>query len=446
MDTYTITYVLGGGTNGAGNPGTYTVESANITLAAPTKTGYTFAGWYENTEFSGAAVTEISAGTTGDKTYYAKWTANGGSSGSGSPGSSGGTTTPAGQAEPVIVGGIEHDIGTKTTTDTTTTVTVDSDKLQKQLESAGDSVVVPITSKTDAAAAQLVVKNIEDMAKKDMTLSVDVGGVQYNLPTAAVDTAALLKTLGAADSTKVPVRVTITNLQQSAVTVKNGELMRNPVAFTVTAAYGGKTVEVERFSRYVQRVIEIPAGTDASKIATALRAEYGEHVPTDVYQKDGRWYAKINSLTNSAYALIYHEKRFADAAGKWYEKTVNEMASRCVIFGRANGGFDGGASITRAEFAAILVRALGLPESGTSGFSEWPPLRGAMARPAPQANTALSAATRTAASDPTQTSPVRRPWQWPRAPRGRRRSAASQPPTSPNSPMPARRARGRGTM
>ena len=40
-------------------------------LAEPTKTGYTFAGWYESADFSGNAVT---AAPTAGTTYYAKWT------------------------------------------------------------------------------------------------------------------------------------------------------------------------------------------------------------------------------------------------------------------------------------------------------------------------------------------------------------------------------------
>ena len=78
MDIYTITYVLSGGTNGAGNPDFYTVASSDITLSAPTRTEYTFAGWYESAGFTGTAVTKISTGTAGDKTYYAQWTAIGG--------------------------------------------------------------------------------------------------------------------------------------------------------------------------------------------------------------------------------------------------------------------------------------------------------------------------------------------------------------------------------
>jgi uncharacterized repeat protein (TIGR02543 family) len=75
LNSYTITYQLNGGTNGA-NPATYTIENADITLATATREGYTFVGWYEDSELAGRAVTGILQGSTGDKTFYAKWTLN----------------------------------------------------------------------------------------------------------------------------------------------------------------------------------------------------------------------------------------------------------------------------------------------------------------------------------------------------------------------------------
>ena len=39
----------------------------------PTKNGYKFEGWYDNAEFTGTALTEISDRAIGDKVFYAKW-------------------------------------------------------------------------------------------------------------------------------------------------------------------------------------------------------------------------------------------------------------------------------------------------------------------------------------------------------------------------------------
>ena len=70
---YTITYELNGGTNVPENPPSYNVETETITLKDPVKTGYTFAGWYMAGDFTGDAVTEITQGSTGNITLYAKW-------------------------------------------------------------------------------------------------------------------------------------------------------------------------------------------------------------------------------------------------------------------------------------------------------------------------------------------------------------------------------------
>lgn len=45
-------------------------------LPEPNKTGYAFSGWYENADFSGEPIGEITPDDAGDKVYYAKWTAN----------------------------------------------------------------------------------------------------------------------------------------------------------------------------------------------------------------------------------------------------------------------------------------------------------------------------------------------------------------------------------
>ena len=56
-----------------GNPENYTYGTA-VKLADPTRTGYTFNGWYADAAFK-TKIAEIKADDVGEKTVYAKWTA-----------------------------------------------------------------------------------------------------------------------------------------------------------------------------------------------------------------------------------------------------------------------------------------------------------------------------------------------------------------------------------
>ena len=74
-NTYNITYNLNGGTV-SGNPETYQVDTADITLKNPSRTGYTFIGW------SGTGITgtskevKIPKGSTENRSYTANWKIN----------------------------------------------------------------------------------------------------------------------------------------------------------------------------------------------------------------------------------------------------------------------------------------------------------------------------------------------------------------------------------
>ena len=72
---YSITYHLDGGVNGD-NPPSYNVNSGTISLKDPTKTGFTFVGWYDNEDFSGEKVEKIATGSSGNKELWAKWQVN----------------------------------------------------------------------------------------------------------------------------------------------------------------------------------------------------------------------------------------------------------------------------------------------------------------------------------------------------------------------------------
>ena len=68
---FSVTYHLDGGVNAASNPATFTAGTA-VALAAPTREGYEFLGWYADATLT-ARVTEIPADASGDVELWAKW-------------------------------------------------------------------------------------------------------------------------------------------------------------------------------------------------------------------------------------------------------------------------------------------------------------------------------------------------------------------------------------
>ena len=73
MYTYNIKYNLDGGTLDNNAIKKYSVETNTFNLPTPIKNGYTFEGWYLDSEFTSEKQIKIEKGTIGEKEYYAKW-------------------------------------------------------------------------------------------------------------------------------------------------------------------------------------------------------------------------------------------------------------------------------------------------------------------------------------------------------------------------------------
>ena len=72
FQAYVITYNLNGGSNPSDTITTFQTTD-EVILPVPTRKGYTFAGWYTNSNFDSEIITTIPLGSSGNKVYYAKW-------------------------------------------------------------------------------------------------------------------------------------------------------------------------------------------------------------------------------------------------------------------------------------------------------------------------------------------------------------------------------------
>lgn len=379
-ETYTVT-LEGTGTEAAG-AGNY-AENEVVTIDAGTRSGYTFEGWTSESEDvtfvdASAQITTFTMPAR-DVTITANWKAV--SSGSGDSGGSSGSSGGGGSTTGSLPEQKEHEMGTETTDGTTTTTIVDGDRLESYVETAeeGSGIMIPL-SENETSTAQLPLSSFESMAEKEMTLTILSGPVAIDVPASSIDTDAIKGLLGAeGGNADISLSITIAqpssdeaaSLQASADSEGLG-LLGTPVVFNITASYGGKTVEIASFNQYVQRRLEVDKET-ADSVTTAMVFEGNNTfrpVPTSVYHEGGKHYVVITTRTNSTYVLVSQKTAFNDTDGKWYKDIVKEMADRRIISGIGNNVVAGDREITRAEFAAIMTRALGLPAKGTSQFSD----------------------------------------------------------------------------
>ncbi|MBO9609520.1 MAG: S-layer homology domain-containing protein, partial [Paenibacillaceae bacterium] len=280
----------------------------------------------------------------------------------------------------VIVGGEEQErMATATIAETagrrTTTVALDETALAARLDTAdtGASVVVPVRNGSAAVHLDLNGRMVRGMASGDAVIVVQTEFGSYALPARQLDLADIALQLDAGGAAPQDIRFRVSIMEPpagEAAIVPEGEdesgvvvLVAPAVDFQVTASYGGREVSVRKFDAYVERTIAIPPGVDPGRITTGVLVMPDgslQHVPTKVVERGGAYAAVINSLTNSRYAVIYNAESFADTVGHWAGASIANMAARLVIRGVGEQRYEPDRPVTRAEFAAIAVRALGL--------------------------------------------------------------------------------------
>lgn len=241
------------------------------------------------------------------------------------------------------------------------------------MEAKGErpTVTLPTNATSGVVIGELNGQTVKGMEIKEATLEIKTGTVSYTLPASQINIDAVSAQLG---SDLKDIKVSVKIAEPSADTVKvvedtakknSYQIVVKPVEFEITCTSGSKTVEVSKFNGYVERTVAISDGVDPAKITTGIvlnsDGTFG-HVPTTIVKIDSKYFAKIKSLTNSTYSVIWNPVTFADVANHWGKDAVNDMGSRMVVTGVSKNTYEPDRSITRAEFAAIVVRALGLAQ------------------------------------------------------------------------------------
>ena len=386
---YTVTLNANGGTINSGVITSYTYGVGATLPTDVTREGYTFAGWYEKEDFTGAPVAAIGKDAMGDKTYWAKWEEVENPEPEPTPDP---TPTPTPTPDPTPSG--------PSTGDST-----GWDDIRDELENTakGDEITIDMGDETKVPA-----EIFESLAGKDVEISFDLGDIQWSVNGADIPTDTDFTDLDLGvnlDTSGIPVNV-INTITGEVGTVQITLAHDGEFGFTMTltaplgkenAGYWANLYHYDEdaealnfeaaakidedgsvtipFSHASQYAIVI----DTHSHATVDVSDLFSDIAPNAWYKDAIQYAYDNGLMTGVSATEFAPEAtttramivsilarlenvttaqaagFADVNDEWYATAVNWAANVGVVNGYEDGTFKPNTAITREQLAAILM-------------------------------------------------------------------------------------------
>lgn len=211
--------------------------------------------------------------------------------------------------------------------------------------------------------------SITQLAEHDIYLSLEAQGVALLVPPGAF-TNAILNEL--ADGSVIEISAgelseddtaEYADILRSSAAPDNSLMLMGPIFdLNVVVVEGGKKKKIELFKENMS--VEL-AYRDASAHASKLGV-YTYNPETGIWDYAG---GKVDTAAQkitfhtehfSLYAVMEFKRSFEDIKGHPAREAIEILASKHILFGTSDRKFEPDRTITRAEIAAILVRALGL--------------------------------------------------------------------------------------
>ncbi|WP_027087943.1 S-layer homology domain-containing protein [Cohnella panacarvi] len=266
---------------------------------------------------------------------------------------------------------------TVTTADgrTETTVSLESKDMSKAFEAlesnaaASHKIHINVDQKSDSTKFELPAGALADKSKSgsDTVISFSSGIGSIDIPIRAIDYQELAKQLGVSlEDVKLFVTISAPNAEQDNKIREQAKAQNVNISkitnFSVAATGGGKSQEITSFGKtYVQRTIQVSEKVAGKEyMAVIIDSETGElqFIPSSVNAKGE---IVIMAPHASTYAIVEKAKvTFSDIRSHWAKSDIETLASKLLVKGTSADTFSPDKDISRAEFAALIARGLGL--------------------------------------------------------------------------------------
>ncbi|GBG09202.1 hypothetical protein PAT3040_03842 [Paenibacillus agaridevorans] len=267
------------------------------------------------------------------------------------------------------------------------TVIIDEERLARKLKklqtTENDPVLqltIPGTHALNAIELPLSVLNnhMEDNKAVVIRINSDLGSYDFPLSILSLDNVISGTNTNTDDASLI--------IRMDKATSEDGERFDQSIAEQGLNRIGGlvdfkiilqtkdKEKEIHHFGNiFVKRIMIIDDVIEDVTSATAVVFDpvtgQFQAVPSVFTEKDGKTEVAIVRNTNSLYGVVHSKKSFQDMIGHWAAKEVEVLASKLIVNGTTDQNYMPNQPLTRAQFAALLLRGLGLPaDKATNAF------------------------------------------------------------------------------
>ncbi|WP_169507413.1 choice-of-anchor I family protein [Paenibacillus harenae] len=230
--------------------------------------------------------------------------------------------------------------------------------------------------------AKLPLSALNDAAAKrpDAVIVVTGGKVSFSVPVSVLADGAAGQLDGEVTVSIIiePASDEVRAAVQQAASSEGAAVHGDVYDFIVFAEAGEESVELHSFGGvFAERTIWLGQSIDTEN-ATAVRYDTTAgklmFVPsTFAAAADGQTQVTMKRNGNSYYTVVSVRKSFEDVKpDHWAKQSVESLASKLIVNGVSERQFKPSQSVTRAEFTALVVRALGLNlgNGSSSSFSD----------------------------------------------------------------------------
>ena len=268
-------------------------------------------------------------------------------------------------------------------------LTVDRDALNRLLadaearQSGSVELTAEWSDRTASAQVVLQAQALADAATKApaSALAFATDRAQYRVPLRLLDASAWAKSVGVStENVRVVVEMSAPSPDaakavEEAAKRRGGQTAGGLLAFDIRfETNDGRIGRPDFGATFVERSIIVDGRLDPkTHTAVAYDETNGNlyFVPAEFRydERRNRTEVVIRRNGNSVYAVVRTGSApvWTDVSGHWAESTINRLAAKWLIDGVADDAFAPDRPVTRAEFAAMLTRALGLrPDAGSS--------------------------------------------------------------------------------